>query len=243
LGRSIVKAVDLGREYKSKTETVSALKDVNLDVETGEYLSILGKSGSGKTTLLNLIGGLDTPTKGTVLVEDEDLFSLNSVQRARLRCLKIGYIFQTFNLIPFLPASDNVALPMVFAGIKASERKKRALELLELVGLGERAQHRPSQLSGGEQQRVAIARALANDPAIILADEPTGNLDLKTGLGIVQLLYRLRTERRATVICATHDLKMIEVSDRIAWLLGGRLERMERQQSVTLRAEELEKAD
>ena len=243
MGRSIVKAVDLGREYKSKTETVSALKDVNLDVETGEYLSILGKSGSGKTTLLNLIGGLDTPTKGTVLVEDEDLFSLNSVQRARLRCLKIGYIFQTFNLIPFLPASDNVALPMVFAGIKASERKKRALELLELVGLGERAQHRPSQLSGGEQQRVAIARALANDPAIILADEPTGNLDLKTGLGIVQLLYRLRTERRATVICATHDLKMIEVSDRIAWLLGGRLERMERQQSVTLRAEELEKAD
>jgi len=243
LGRSIVKAVDLGREYKSKTETVSALKDVNLDVETGEYLSILGKSGSGKTTLLNLIGGLDTPTKGTVFVEDEDLFSLSSVQRARLRCLKIGYIFQTFNLIPFLPASDNVALPMVFAGIKATDRKKKALELLELVGLGARAQHKPSQLSGGEQQRVAIARALANDPAIILADEPTGNLDLKTGLEIVQLLYRLRTEKRTTVICATHDLKMIEVSDRIAWLLDGRLERMERQQSVTLRAEELERAD
>ena len=243
MGRSIVKAVDLGREYKSKTETVSALKDVNLDVETGEYLSILGKSGSGKTTLLNLIGGLDTPTKGTVFVEDEDLFSLSSVQRARLRCLKIGYIFQTFNLIPFLPASDNVALPMVFAGIKATDRKKKALELLELVGLGARAQHKPSQLSGGEQQRVAIARALANDPAIILADEPTGNLDLKTGLEIVQLLYRLRTEKRTTVICATHDLKMIEVSDRIAWLLDGRLERMERQQSVTLRAEELERAD
>jgi len=242
LGRTIVEARNLSRDYRSKTEVVSALRDVSLNVEAGEYLSIMGASGSGKTTLLNLFGGLDTPTSGTILVEDKDLFSMTSAQRAQLRCLKIGYIFQTFNLIPFLPAVDNVGLPMIFAGLSAADRKKKALDLLELVGLSQRAQHKPTQLSGGEQQRVAIARALANDPIIILADEPTGNLDLKTGLEIVRLMYRLRTERRTTVICATHDLKMIEVSDRIMWLQDGRVERTERQQSVTLKAVELKKA-
>lgn len=209
----------------------------------GEYLSILGPSGSGKTTLLNLIGGLDTPSQGAVLIEGENISSLNSADRARLRCIKIGYIFQTFNLIPFLNAVDNIALPMVFAGIKASERRGKAIELLQTVGLGERAQHKPTQLSGGEQQRVAIARALANNPRIILADEPTGNLDLRTGLEIVRLLYRLRTEQKTTVICATHDLKMIEVSDRIAWIQGGTLERIEKQRGVTLRANELARED
>jgi len=235
----IIETVGLTKEYEMKGETIQALRDISLQVRKGEYVSVLGPSGSGKTTLLNLIGGLDFPTAGSVIVEGLDLSRMTSIERATMRCRRIGYIFQTFNLIPFLSALDNVALPMVLAGVPLYVRTEKARQLLKEVGLSGREHHRPPELSGGQLQRVAIARALANDPAIILADEPTGNLDLKTGFSIVQLLYRLKTEKQVTVLCATHDLKMIEVSDRIAWLEGGQIRSIETQQTVTLTAQEL----
>lgn len=235
----MIHAKDLSKEYILKSGSVPALRGINLDVKDGEYVSILGPSGSGKTTLFNLIGGMDTPTRGTVIIDGNDIFATSSSARTAMRCEKIGYIFQTFNLIEFLTAAENVALPMAFAGSPMKDRMKQARGLLERVGLGDRLLHHPSQLSGGQQQRVAVARALANNPSIILADEPTGNLDLKTGLSIVRLLYRLKAEEGTTIICATHDLKMIEVSDRIAWLEDGRIERIEQRQGVTVTAEDL----
>ncbi|MEM2926112.1 MAG: ABC transporter ATP-binding protein [Candidatus Bathyarchaeia archaeon] len=235
----MVETKGLTKVYQLKGETVHALRGVDISIERGEYVSIMGPSGSGKTTLFNMIGGLDDPTSGSVLIENIDIAKMSGKQKAALRCHRVGYIFQTFNLIPVLSALDNVALPMIFAGLSKEERTKKATELLEIVGLGDRINHRPTELSGGQQQRVAIARALANDPAIILADEPTGNLDLNTGFRIVQLLYRLKTERTTTVICATHDLKMIDVSDRIAWIRDGQIERIEKRQTVSLTAEDL----
>ncbi|MCS7364972.1 MAG: ABC transporter ATP-binding protein [archaeon GB-1867-035] len=222
-----------------KNWTVKALRGINLEVFEGEYLSIMGPSGSGKTTLFNMIGGLDKPTKGEVYVNGRNLAEMSPKELADFRCFKIGYIFQTFNLIPFLTALDNVSLPMLFAGLTREERVKRAKMLLEKVGLADRIYHKPDQLSGGQQQRVAIARALANNPSIILADEPTGNLDLETGLKIVTLLKNVSDERNVTVICATHDLKMLGVSDRIAWLRDGVIERIEPRRSVKLVFEEL----
>ncbi|RLE92670.1 MAG: ABC transporter ATP-binding protein [Thermoprotei archaeon] len=235
----VVETVDLHKYYFLKGETVKALRGINLKVKYGEYLSILGPSGSGKTTLFNMIGGLDKPTKGKVFLDGRDISTLTSKQMAWVRCHKIGYIFQTFNLIPILTALDNVVLPMIFAGVPKEKRIEKAKRLLERVGLGDRLHHRPTELSGGQQQRVAIARALANDPAIILADEPTGNLDLNTGLKIVNLLKELNRERGVTVICATHDLKMIDVSDRIVWIRDGQIEREEERLGVELTAEEL----
>lgn len=235
----VVETKGLVKDYILKGEIIHALRGINLTVERGEYLSIMGPSGSGKTTLFNMIGGLDDPTSGIVLIDGIDVAKMSKREKAWLRAHKVGYIFQTFNLIPVLTALDNVALPMVFTGKSREERLKKAEELLKTVGLGDRLHHRPSELSGGQQQRVAIARALANDPSIILADEPTGNLDLNTGFAIVNLLYRLKVERETTVICATHDLKMIDVSDRIAWIRDGVIERIERRQSISLTAEEL----
>jgi len=236
----VVVAEDLHKYYQLRGEVVKALRGVNLKVKYGEYISILGPSGSGKTTLFNMIGGLDKPTQGRVILDGRDLASLNPRQLAWVRCHRIGYIFQTFNLIPVLTALDNVMVPMIFAGMPRREREEKAKKLLERVGLGERLYHRPTELSGGQQQRVAIARALANDPAIILADEPTGNLDLQTGLRIVQLLKELNVERGVTVISATHDLKMIDVSDRIVWIRDGAVERVEERAAIELGAEELE---
>jgi len=236
---AVVETKELTKRYVLRGEIVHALKGVNIAIDKGEYISIMGPSGSGKTTLFNMIGGLDDPTSGAVLIEGVDIAKMSGRQKAALRCHRVGYIFQTFNLIPVLSAQDNVALPMIFAGLSKEERNKKAEELLRTVGLGDRIHHRPPELSGGQQQRVAIARALANDPAIVLADEPTGNLDLNTGFAIVQLLYRLKTERAATVICATHDLKMIDVSDRIAWIRDGQIERIERRQTVGVTAAEL----
>ncbi|OYT66381.1 ABC transporter [Candidatus Bathyarchaeota archaeon ex4484_205] len=237
--KPVVEAIGLKKEYYLKGEVVHALKGIDLKISRGEYLSIMGPSGSGKTTLFNMIGGLDSPTSGRILIDGIDISKMSDTELAWLRSRKIGYIFQTFNLIPVLTALGNVEIPMIFTGMPKKERLKKARQLLELVGLGDRLTHHPSELSGGQQQRVAIARALANDPSIILADEPTGNLDLSTGLSIVQLLYRLKVERNTTVICATHDLKMVEVSDRLAWLRDGTIERIELQSSVTLTADEL----
>jgi len=237
--KSVIRLVNLHKYYYMKNWVVKALRGINLEVFEGEYLSIMGPSGSGKTTLFNMIGGLDKPTKGEVYVNGRNLAEMSPKELADFRCFKIGYIFQTFNLIPFLTALDNVSLPMLFAGLTREERIKRAKMLLEKVGLADRIYHKPDQLSGGQQQRVAIARALANNPSIILADEPTGNLDLETGLKIVTLLKNISDERNVTVICATHDLKMLGVSDRIAWLRDGVIERIEPRRSVKLVFEEL----
>ncbi|RLE76459.1 MAG: ABC transporter ATP-binding protein [Thermoprotei archaeon] len=235
----VVETQDLHKYYFLKGETVKALRGINIQVKYGEYVSILGPSGSGKTTLFNMIGGLDKPTKGRVILDGRDISKLTPAQMAWVRCHKIGYIFQTFNLIPILTALDNVMLPMVFAGLSRREREEKAKALLERVGLGDRLHHRPHELSGGQQQRVAIARALANDPDIILADEPTGNLDLNTGLKIVHLLRDLNREKGVTVITATHDLKMIDVSDRIMWIRDGIIERIEERVGIEITEEEL----
>jgi len=235
-----VEVRDIHKTYHLKGEEIHALRGINLEIPHGEYLSLMGPSGSGKTTLFNMIGGIDTPSKGSVLIDGVEISKFRPNQMAWLRCRKIGYIFQTYNLIPVLTAKENVALPMIFLGVSKDERDKKATELLNIVGLGDRMDHRPNELSGGQQQRVAIARALANDPAIILADEPTGNLDLNTGFAIVQLLYRLKIERGTTIICATHDLKMIDISDRVVFLRDGEIENIERRRGLVLTAGELE---
>jgi putative ABC transport system ATP-binding protein len=220
-----VKAEDLARHYYLGGTLIKALDEIELKIDRGEYVSIVGPSGSGKTTLFNLIGGLDRPTKGRVFVGNVDIGELDAYELAWFRCRKIGYVFQTFNLIPVLTSLENVALPMIFAGVPSEERLDKSTELLRLVGLGDRLSHKPTELSAGQQQRVAMARALANDPAIVLADEPTGNLDLETGHAIVNFLKELNDKEGVTVIAATHDLKMIDVSDRIIWIRDGKVEK------------------
>jgi putative ABC transport system ATP-binding protein len=224
---NIIETEDLARYYEVGGETIRALDGVDLKVRRGEYISIVGPSGSGKTTLFNMIGGLDRPTRGKVVIDEVDISQLDAYELAWLRCRKIGYIFQTFNLIDTLTALENVALPTIFAGIPRDEGTKKAEAILRSVGLGERLNHKPLQLSAGQQQRVAIARAMANDPAIVLADEPTGNLDLHTGTEIINLISELNKARGMTIIAATHDLKMIGVSDRVVWMRDGKIERIE----------------
>ena len=228
----VVETEDLTKYYQMGPITVKALENVNLKIKRGEYISIMGPSGSGKTTLFNMVGGIDRPTRGRVYIDGVDIAKLDAYELAWLRCRKIGYIFQTFNLIPVLTAIENVTLPMIFAGVEREERNRRSTEILEMVGLGERLNHKPAELSGGQQQRVAIARALANNPVIVLADEPTGNLDLHTGLEIITLLRGLNKDKGVTVIAATHDLKMIDVSDRIIYLRDGQVDRYETRAEV-----------
>ncbi len=225
---AIIELEDLERYYEMGGVTIRALDGVDIQIGRGEYVSIVGPSGSGKTTLFNMIGGLDRPTRGRVYIDGVDISQLDAYELAWLRCRKIGYIFQTFNLIPVLTAVENVSLPTIFAGAPRDEGLERAEKLLTSVGLGERLHHKPTELSAGQQQRVAIARAMANDPAIILADEPTGNLDLNTGMEIIDLLHGLNKTRGMTLIAATHDLKMIKASDRIVWLRDGKIEKIER---------------
>jgi len=224
---NVIELRGLKRHYVVGGETVRALDGVDLSVRRGEYVSLVGPSGSGKTTMFNLIGGLDRPTGGSIYIDGVDISQLDAYELAWLRCRRIGYIFQSFNLIPVLTALENVSLPTVFAGTPHAEGLVRARALLEKVGLGARLRHRPAELSAGQQQRVALARALVNDPSIILADEPTGNLDLATGTEIIGLLHGLNRERGFTLVAATHDTKMIAASDRIVWLRDGRVERVE----------------
>ena len=230
----IVRTKGLTKEYRMGDQVVRALRGVDLDVRRGEYLSIMGPSGSGKSTLFNMIGGLDKPTSGTCFIEEVDMAQLDAFELAWLRCRKIGYIFQSFNLIPVMTALENVTLPMIFAGMSTDEMMERGRTLLELVGLGERLHHKPYECSGGQQQRIAVARALANSPAIILADEPTGNLDLQTGKEIIELLKELNVESGVTIISATHDLKMIDVSDRVVHIRDGTIERIDRREDIEL---------
>jgi putative ABC transport system ATP-binding protein len=232
--RNIVRVSKVTKTFQLGKVEVKALQGVDLEISAGEYLSIMGPSGSGKTTLFNMIGGLDKPTSGKVFIDEVDIAQLDAYELAWLRCRKIGYIFQTFNIIQVMTALENVTLPMVFGGMNNDGAVEKGMELLELVGLGDRFRHKPFELSGGQQQRVAVARALANDPAIILADEPTGNLDLTTGEEIITLLKQLSQERNVTIISATHDIKMLNVSDRVVWIRDGRIDRIEDREELSI---------
>ena len=235
-----VRVRNLIKKYEMGTTVVEALRGTNFEIRRGEYVSIMGPSGSGKSTLFNMIGGLDKPTEGRVYIDEVDIAQLDAYELAWLRCRKIGYIFQSFNLIPVMTALENVSLPMIFAGMTADDSRTKAIELLTTVGLGERVQHKPLELSGGQQQRVAVARSLANDPAIVLADEPTGNLDTRTGLEIIDLLKRLNEENGVTIITATHDTKMLDVSDRIFHMADGKIEKMETRDEIDLQVGRLD---
>ncbi len=236
----IVRVMDLKKAYFLGKIRLEVLKGIELEILRGEYISIMGPSGSGKTTLFNMVGGLDKPTEGKVYIDEVDVAQLDAYELAWLRCRKIGYIFQTFNLIPVMTALENVTLPMIFAGINHDDSVERGIKLLKQVGLGDRIQHKPFELSGGQQQRVAVARAFANNPAIILADEPTGNLDLKTGKEIIALLKGMNEKRNVSVITATHDLKMLDVSDRVVWIRDGSIERIEERANLKLKVGEVD---
>lgn len=221
---TLISVRNVSKIYRKGEEEVHALRGVTLDIERGQYVSIMGPSGSGKSTLFNMIGGLDTPTTGEVLVEGHRLNQLNSAQLAWFRCHKIGFIFQSFNLIPTMTALENVSIARTFAGATPAEAHADAAAVLEKVGLGHRLHHLPTQVSGGQQQRIAIARALVNKPLIILADEPTGNLDLKTGEEIIDLLSAMKKDLGITIITATHDMKMLSRSDFVVRIDSGAIE-------------------
>ena len=217
---SLVVARDLRKDYPMATDQVHALKGVSLDVRQGEYVAIAGPSGCGKSTLLHLLGGIDSPSSGWVELEGVRLGTLSDRDLTRLRLSRIGFVFQRFHLLPVLSARENVELPMAEAGLRGDERRARALELLDYVGLGHRAGHRATQLSGGEMQRVAIARALANRPVLILADEPTGELDAATGQDVLQLFRRLNADG-TTLVVVTHDDRLAGEAGRAVHMLDG----------------------
>jgi putative ABC transport system ATP-binding protein len=225
-GEILIEAKNVERAYRTGDTVVYALKGIDLTIAQGEYVSLMGPSGSGKTTFFNMVGALDFPTEGEVLLGGRNLQDLSAAELAYLRCVNIGYIFQNYNLIEVFTALDNVMLPMRLLGMEDADAEVRAKEILDRVGLGQRYGHLPGELSGGQQQRVAIARALANSPSLILADEPTGNLDSKTGYEIVKLLSSLSTEEGVTVVSATHDHRMLDVSDRVVYLRSGAVERI-----------------
>ncbi|MFZ5895236.1 MAG: ABC transporter ATP-binding protein [Myxococcota bacterium] len=220
---AIIRADGVKKLYRLGDEEVWALKGVSLSIARAEFVSIMGPSGSGKSTLFNQLGALDRPTEGRVYFDGQSVFELSESQQAWFRCHKVGYIFQTFNLIPVMSALQNVALPLILAGESEVAAKRRAQEILERVGLGHRLEHKPFELSGGQQQRVAVARALGNRPAVVLADEPTGNLDTKTGSEIVALLAELNEADDVTIVCSTHDPKVLARSSRVFWIEDGRL--------------------
>jgi len=219
--KTIIKLENVWKIYKMGDIEVAALKGMNLDVKLGEFIAIQGPSGSGKSTALNSIGCLDIPTKGAIFLDGQDISLLSESELAQIRGKKIGFIFQQFNLLGNLTAIENVALPMIFQGIPWDERTRRAKDLLKIVELEQREDHKPTELSGGQQQRVAIARALANNPEIILADEPTGNLDSKTGESVITFLEKLHNERGTTIIMVTHDPVLAKHAERIEYLKDG----------------------
>ncbi|MEM7826836.1 MAG: ABC transporter ATP-binding protein [Candidatus Aenigmatarchaeota archaeon] len=223
MSNAIIELKDVWKIYQMGEVEVHALRDVELKIKKKEFISIMGPSGSGKSTLLHMIGLLDRPTKGNVYLDGIDISKLNDSELARIRGKRIGFVFQFFNLYPTLTAKENVELPMVILERNKEERKRKALELLKIVGLEKRAEHLPSQLSGGERQRVAIARALANEPDIILADEPTGNLDTKAGLEIMEFLDRLHKDEKVTIIVVTHEPQIAKYTERTLHLKDGKI--------------------
>ena len=221
--QEILKAQKLSKSYRMGKIDVPALNKVDLEVEKGDFIVIQGPSGSGKTTLLNLLGALDNPTSGEVWIEDTNITRQKEKGLSQVRCRKIGFVFQFYNLIPKMHALDNVQLPMIFAKTPKRLRKEKAENLLKAVGLERRLQHKPSELSAGEQQRVAIARALANDPLIVLMDEPTGNLDDENTQNIMRLLERLNSEKRQTFILTTHNVSLTKYANKVHFLHNGTL--------------------
>jgi putative ABC transport system ATP-binding protein len=218
----LVRARDVRRDYPLEREAVHALRGVSLEIAKGDYLAIVGPSGSGKSSLLNLLGAIDAPTSGSVEIEGRDVGTLGDREVTEFRLRHIGFVFQRFYLLPILTARENVELPMAEAGVSAAERRQRSAELLRYVDLGDRVKHRPAQLSGGEQQRVAIARALANRPSLLLADEPTGELDAKTGEEIIALFGRLNADG-TTVVVVTHDESLARAARRIVHMRDGQI--------------------
>jgi len=222
----IIRIINLEKIYRIGSIEVHALKGINLSINKGEFIAVIGPSGCGKSTFLNLLGALDKPTKGKIIVDGVEITRLTDKQLAKFRNLKVGFIFQSYNLINRSSVLKNVELPAIVSGIPAKIRQAKALNLLKLVGLEDKAYRKPVEISGGEQQRVAIARALINDPAIILADEPTGNLDSKTGNEIIQLLIKINKEHNATIVMVTHNLELANKTDRIIWLRDGQIEKI-----------------
>ena len=222
----LISVENVKKLYVTEGEELWALKGISLEIYDGDFFSIMGPSGSGKSTLFNQIGALDVPTEGKVIFQGQSVFDLSESQQAWFRCNKIGYIYQTFNLIPVMTALQNVTLPMVFQGASDEEAAERGTKILERVGLGHRLHHKPEELSGGQQQRVAIARSLANHPTVVLADEPTRNLDSRTGEEVIELLKELNAKANVTIICSTHDPKMLASSRRVAWIEDGSLQQI-----------------
>ncbi|HEX9619563.1 MAG TPA: ABC transporter ATP-binding protein [Polyangiaceae bacterium] len=230
----IIRTLDLKKSYGSGEAITYALRGVDAAILRGEFIAVMGPSGSGKSTFFNMIGALDSPSEGRILIDEVDVAELSAVELAFLRCQKIGYIFQSYNLIRYMTALENVTVPMAFAGVPPEEARRRGMELLELVGLADRWAHRPIEMSGGQQQRVAIARSLCNQPKILLADEPTANLDFATGQGILDILQRINSQRGVTIVCSTHDHRLLAVCDRIMWIRDGRVERVERRENIQI---------
>lgn len=239
----LVRVHEIQKTYIRGAEVTHALRNISLEIYRGEYICIMGPSGSGKSTLFNMIGALDTPTSGRIFIDEVDMAQLKASELAFLRCRKISYVFQQFNLNQVMTALENVTLPMVFAGKSTEEARNKGMSLLDRVGLGHRWNHRPVEMSGGQQQRVAIARALANDPSLILCDEPTANLDFKTGKDIHNLLYDLNQKDGVTVVCVTHDHDMLTVSNRMIWLSDGLIDRIELSAEVDIRRAQIARKD
>jgi len=223
MAKPVIKLDTVWKIYQMGDVKVEALRGLSLEVKKGEFLAVQGPSGSGKSTAVNMIGCLDFPTKGKILLDGQNISELSVSRLAQIRGRKIGFVFQQFNLIPTLTAFENVMLPMIFQGKSEADRRKSAEDLLKKVDLGDRMHHRPQEMSGGQQQRVAVARALANDPEVILADEPTGNLDSKTGKHMMELLKNLNRKDKKTIVMVTHDDKLAKVADRIAHLIDGKV--------------------
>ncbi|MGA2130593.1 MAG: ABC transporter ATP-binding protein [Candidatus Pacearchaeota archaeon] len=224
--KSIIKMDDVWKRYQmGKTEGLTVLKEVDLEIKPGEFVAITGPSGSGKSTMMHLVGALDVPSYGNVYLDEKNIGNISESSLTLLRSKKIGFIFQQFNLIPTLNALQNVMLPMELIDVSEEKAKKRAEDLLNMLGLGDRLHHKPSELSGGQQQRVAIARALANDPEVILADEPTGNLDSKTGTFVMNFLGEMHEKYGKTIILVTHDLDLVHYAKRVVHIKDGRIEK------------------
>lgn len=219
----MIEVSNISKSYWTGDIEVKALRDVSIKIEGGEYASIMGPSGSGKSTLMNLLGCLDTPTSGSYNLDGQEVSTLDDDGLARIRNQKVGFVFQTFNLLPRLTALANVELPMVYSGISRTERREKALSALAMVGLADRVHHRPNELSGGQTQRVAVARALVNNPSIILADEPTGNLDRETGKDIINLFQRLNSAAKITLVVVTHDMEVGRSAKRLIQLVDGKI--------------------